>query len=970
MFTTIRILIIVIISPCFSIAQTIPFPIATKALNATIIYSDKEPKLDSISANLLADDIRRVTGRRPTVLTDLSKAKGNIIVIGSIKSAFVQRFISNESEEYRQLNGKWESFLFKTVNQAKLLNISRAFVIAGSDPRGTAYGVFTLSNKIGVSPWYWWADVPVKKKSEIILHQRDSISTEPSVKYRGIFINDEDWGLQPWAAKTFEPETGDIGPKTYSKVFELLLRLKANMIWPAMHPSTKAFYYFPQNKIVAENYSIIIGSSHAEPMLRNNVSEWDPKTMGAFNYLTNKEKVSRYWETRVRETSRNEVIYTLGMRGVHDSQMEGVKNIKEAIPVLEGIIDDQRQILTKYRDENVNEIPQVFTAYKEVLDIYDNGLKLPDDVTIVWPDDNYGYIHRLNDETESKRSGGSGVYYHASYWGRPHDYLWLSSTHPELIREEMMKAYENGSNRLWVLNVGDIKPLEYNIQFFLDIAYNAGPFKRSEYTFEHLNQWNQQIFGEKEAGRISLVMRKYYQLAFERRPEFMGWSQTEPTTPTNYTSFKHFYNGDEARDRTTLYSGLEFMLRMTRMNLDTGYDDAFYQLVYYPVICASLMNKKFLFQDKAMLYSKQNRKSAIDYRNWSLQAYDSIVKETEYYNNKLSGGKWKHMMSMKPRNLPVFQAPLFPGYTEPKNLTQEKWSIATEAVEANDTSYLSNSLKKTYQLPFDIRSDQIYFIDIFLTDTQTINWQATTSKPWIDLEKYKGVLSNLEGKKQERLYVRINWSGLPKSLPIHGSEGLPDFKEYIKFTGGGKEMKVELILFNQLDIDLQEYKGLLPTNEKTSIQVYKYSQIADKELKWERIEGLGRSGNSMQTSILKIKADTIGTNMMSIKERSSWMEYEFYSFSDAAANLSLYALPTHPLNRNYSVRLGVSVDDGPIKVVDFRTFGRSEEWKQNVLSNQAERNLELAKLAKGKHKLRVYAIDPGLVLDRMVINFR
>ena len=255
-------------------------------------------------------------------------------------------------------------------------------VVAGSDVRGTAYGVFTLSEKIGVSPWYWWADVAAKQQKELTIVQDDFVSAPPSVKYRGIFINDEDWGLQPWAAKTFEPETGDIGPKTYAKVFELLLRLKANLIWPAMHPSTKAFFHYPGNVTTAGDYQIIIGSSHAEPMLRNNVGEWNEKTMGHFNYLTNKDSVYKYWEDRVKESSEINAIYTMGMRGVHDGQMEGVKNMKEAVPIVERIIQEQRELLTKHVNKDVTAIPQVLTVYKEVLEIYDNGLKVPDDITL------------------------------------------------------------------------------------------------------------------------------------------------------------------------------------------------------------------------------------------------------------------------------------------------------------------------------------------------------------------------------------------------------------------------------------------------------------------------------------------------------------------------------------------------------------------------------------------------------------
>jgi hypothetical protein len=291
----------------------------------------------------------------------------------------------------------------------------------------------------------------------------------------------------------------------------------------------------------------------------------------------------------------------------------------------------------------------VFTAYKEVLEIYDNGLKLPDDVTLVWPDDNYGYIQRLNNEAEMKRPGGSGVYYHASYWGRPHDYLWISSTHPALIQEELMKAYENKSGRLWVLNVGDIKPLEYNIEMFMDMAYDVTPFKNRSYAKQHLLQWAGKLFGKDKAQNIGTILWEYYKLAFERRPEFMGWSQTEPTTKTNYSAFNHFYYGDEAQKRIDRYQALENKVKVLRTQLLPKDAASFYQLVYYPVVGASLMNKKFLFRDKSYIYGKQGRLSAVDYAQLSQAAYDSIVAETNYYNNQLSGGKWKNMMSFKPR---------------------------------------------------------------------------------------------------------------------------------------------------------------------------------------------------------------------------------------------------------------------------------------------------------------------------------
>jgi hypothetical protein len=286
-------------------------------------------------------------------------------------------------------------------------------VIAGSDRRGTAYGIFHLSRLMGVSPFVWWADVFACKEKSSYMFQVPYISKEPSVQYRGIFINDEDWGLQPWAAKNMDTDIKDIGPKTYAKVFELLLRLKANYIWPAMHPCTRAFYYYKQNPKVADDYAIVVGSSHAEPMLRNNVFEWAVnfeneygKKSGEWRYDTNKDIVYNYWNDRVKQATNYESVFTVGMRGVHDSGMPGPKDADEKLKLLEQIITDQRQMLQNNFKKQPDKLPQIFVPYKEVLSLYRRGMKLPDDITIIWPDDNHGYIRQLPNEAEQKRSGG------------------------------------------------------------------------------------------------------------------------------------------------------------------------------------------------------------------------------------------------------------------------------------------------------------------------------------------------------------------------------------------------------------------------------------------------------------------------------------------------------------------------------------------------------------------------------------
>ncbi|GAA4729448.1 glycosyl hydrolase 115 family protein [Flavisolibacter ginsenosidimutans] len=935
-------------------AQKNTFPIFTANARASIVYDKGSTKLDSIAANLLAEDIERVTSFKPAVTTDIAKANGNVIVIGNVQSGLVQKFIDKQSLLNQNLQGKWECFALKVIDKPSPA-ISKAFVIAGSDARGTAYGVFTLSEKIGVSPWWWWADAPVRQQKELTVAQADFISLPPAVKYRGIFINDEDWGLQPWAAKTFEPETGDIGPKTYAKVFELLLRLKANLIWPAMHPSTKAFFHYPGNVTTAGDYQIIIGSSHAEPMLRNNVGEWNEKTMGHFNYVTNKETVYKYWEDRVKESRGINAMYSIGMRGVHDSQMEGVKSAKEAVPLLEKIIRDQRNLLSEYVDKDVAAIPQVFTAYKEVLDVYDAGLKLPDDVTLVWPDDNYGYIQRLNNETEQARKGGAGVYYHASYWGRPHDYIWLPSTHPSLMREEMMKAYQTGADRLWVLNVGDIKPAEYNIQEFLDMAYDAKPFKESGYAKQHLLQWAITVFGKENGQKAATILWDYYDLAFERKPEFMGWSQTEPTTQTNFTGFNHFYFGDEAQKRIDKYNLLEADAKRLRLQMPPKEADAFYQLVYYPVVSASWMNKKFLYRDKAYFYSKQNRLSAYDYAQLSKNAYDSIVKETEYFNAVIAGGKWKNIMSKNPRSLPVFLSPVLPGINIDST---SAWSIAPEGFVTKDSSLLEN--KTSLSLPsFDNLNKQKYFVDIFLSKQQTMNWTASVSHNWIRLSENNGRLISEQGKKQKRIWVDVDWNKMTNIGEQNGT---------ITFSVGGQQLAVNIRANKTDKPELANYEGFVENNGFVSMHAAHFTRQTTKPFsQWKLVSGLGYAGSGLESFPLSTKGSSL-SNDDSIKRKNSVVEYDFYTLTSATPFITIFALPTHPVNNNFRVRYALSIDDGPLETVDIKTSGKSEEWKQNVLRNRAERRTGLPFLKAGKHRLKIYCVDPGVVLDEIRID--
>ncbi|MGB3799450.1 MAG: glycosyl hydrolase 115 family protein [Lewinella sp.] len=581
---------------------------------------------------------------------DLSLMAGREILVAPADTAdrsatgiFVYQSIAGEFS-----SDSWEKFTIRA--QGNNLHVR------GSDVRGTVYGVFDLAERLGISPWKWWADVTPLPRAILTLElPDDGLLESPSVKYRGIFLNDEDWGLQAWAAKTFEPEVDDIGPKTYEKIFQLLLRLKANTIWPAMHPSTRAFFSIPGNREMAERYHIYVGSSHAEPMLRNNVDEWDHERYGEYNFQTNADTILDYWRQRVTETQADNYLYTVGMRGIHDSGMEGDATVEERVELLETIIAEQRSLLEQEKGRPASEVPQVFVTYKEVLDLYDAGLNVPDDITLMWTDDNYGYIRRLSEEVDRKRSGGSGVYYHLSYWGRPHDYLWLSSTQPGLIWYEMQRAYANGARDIWIANVGDIKPAEYNMEFFLDLAWDVESTGHEDID-RHLTDWASREFGDFAAPEVVALLREYYRLAMLRKPEYMGWSQTEPTTETRPAGFTSA-NGDELQRRIDAYRELYTQSREIASLLPEDRRDAYFELVDYPVRGASLLNQVYGYATQAARTDDADSRDSL--QSAARTAHEEIAVLTNFYNDVLAGGKWNEMMDYRSRGLPVFDLPDF-----------------------------------------------------------------------------------------------------------------------------------------------------------------------------------------------------------------------------------------------------------------------------------------------------------------------
>lgn len=598
-----------------------------------IIFDQSEEQVVHTAVDIFKSDLGKVSDEN----TSYGKSE---LIIGTIgKSKSVDSLIKKKQIAVKDIKGKWEAFKIVCLDDNRL-------AVLGSDSRGTAYGVLELSHMMGVSPWEWWADVTPEKKSEVLIKKGVVTVQSPSVQYRGIFLNDEDWALVPWSSKNYEPVgiSGHIGPKTYSKIFELLLRLRANTLWPAMHEPTTPFYTVEGNREAAQKYGIVIGTSHCEPMMRNNAGEWYKAKIGRYNFKTNRDNIINYWAERLKYVAGTETFMTVGMRGVHDGRMEGIKTTEEYRDALHEVLDVQTDLLKEYINPDVKKIPQTIVLYKEVLNVYRSGLEVPDYVTLMWTDDNHGYIANLSNKDEQKRNGGSGVYYHVSYWGSPHDYLWLCTTSPALINMQMRRAWDYNARKIWILNVGDIKPAEYDTELFMDMAWNINSIDNSNLS-DHLRNWASREFGEKNADEIVSIMNEYYRLAAIRRPEHMGFNMVEiwgyPRGGLMPNKIPDFTEG-EVKQRIEDYDRIEKAVIKLSASIPANRKDAFFQLVEYPVRAASQMNKKFL-------------KTGQD----ALNAYYEIVKLTDYYNKKMSGGKWNYFMDMKPRDLPVFEPAIY-----------------------------------------------------------------------------------------------------------------------------------------------------------------------------------------------------------------------------------------------------------------------------------------------------------------------
>ena len=911
-------LIFLVASSCGAKAEDGKFPLSQAA-----IYTDADDfTVVQIAAGMLADDVERVTGFRP-VTSDAKSVKklpkGAVVVAGTLgNSSLVDDLVRQKLIDVSAIKGKWESYIITSIERSK--DAGMLLVIAGSDRRGTAFGLTSISEEIGVSPWYWWADVPPEHKETLYLEPGTICQGEPAVQYRGIFINDERFG--GWA-RWAEKKHGRVGPETYTKVFELLLRLKANYLWPAMHPGTLAFNEDPENARLADDYAIVMGSSHCEQMLRNNEGEWKAKGFGDFNYITNRAFMQNYWEERVKANGKYENTYTLGLRGIHDYPMEGAGTTEERVALMQKAIDDQRDMLRRNIGKPLKEIPQVLCTYEEVLEAYHNGLQVPDDVTLLWSDDKHGYCRNLSNPQEMKRSGGAGIYYHLSYHGDPASWIWLSPLSPAFLSAELTKAYTYGARKIWVFNVGDIKPAEKEISFVMDLAWDLDRWKPSD-AHNYIKYWASKTFGEDLAQEIADIQADYYALQAAGKDAHVWFiNYTEPQIEVRIARWRAISaHADELSHR-----------------IPERLKDAYFELIHYPVRGAAMINEYQLLARRSMVRGTEgDYTGAMADSERVKEMFDALNQWTDKYNEDIMDGKWAGFFDWQPyhwfRSRKIEQPFCTPDlFRQAQNGPAPRFVCAQEAVSDGGTV---------------IECETGGDVDIWLEALSPIRNFSKAPEDNVICS----VALNEQSFVASATPINNVWHA-PYVGPMWSKVGTLHLKK------GENRLRIsELTPGARID---RVFIGLYPPFDREPRVRIPASDFRNSKGNVRRVKGLGYIDG-----VLVLPFDTPSYTLHTLSE-APFVEYRL-DLQEGDTEIEIRTLPTlhvyNGRNAGYAVRMG---EQSP-ELFDIHAGDFTAEWRWNVLRGYASRTITIPPGSKENTKLRIYFLDPGITLQEILIH--
>ncbi|MEP6674425.1 MAG: glycosyl hydrolase 115 family protein [Ferruginibacter sp.] len=928
------------------------FTIVANDKSASIYVDTADYKAVVRAATDLADDVHKVSGIAAVVKATLKPEVGSII-IGTIgKSWLIDKMIADKKINVADKKGKWESFLIQTVDGN--------LVVAGSDRRGTVYGIYDISEKIGVSPWYFWADVPVKKSNQLYVKAGRYIQDPPKIKYRGIFINDESPSFTGWCRAKF----GGVNSKMYATMFELLLRLKANYLWPAMWGN--AFNEDDtMSPVVANEYGIVMGNSHHEPMMRAQ-KEWTNSHNnygnGEWNYITNKDGLTSFWTKGLERNKNYDNLITMGMRGDGDVAM-GNGNDSENIKTLHDVITRQREIIKNVYKDNPANHPQLWAIFTEVQRYYDKGFTVPDDITLLFCDNNWGYVRRVGPAKEKNRKGGMGLYYHIDMNGGPWNDRWINTTTIPKLREQLNIAYQTGLDRIWIVNVGDLKPKELPIDFIMHYAWNPDAIPANK-TFDYTVDWATKIFGKELAGEIADIVSKY--------PKYNLWRKPEVQVPGIFSIVNHH----EADSVIKLWQDVAAKAIALKDKITPEAQDAYYQLVLYPAKASAAVAEMFLDADINNLYAKQGRITANYYAEKvkTLYALDSAM--SGYYNDTMANGKWKNMMSDIHIGYTRWSMPKYNTMPAVTYVTALPSATMGVAVEGNQLSF--SGAADNVELPmFDGLKKPTYYIDVFNKGTGSFSFDIKTNQPWIKLSASKGTV-----EKEQRIMVGIDWNGLPNG----NANGL------IEIKNGDSVVKVQVNIVNTvIPKTAGTFFGSL-TGE-FSIPANKYNaNIAGKNAAWILLPDLGRSEACMGIDPVTAPSATPTT--------APKLSYKVYINQPGKATVLLGILPTQDVYPQRGFRIAVSLDNDTVQILDARkglldTFseytaknladskvlkalpalnkdiqliGNGKPRRNEVFDNIRWLDVQLDVPKAGFHTINVFMIDPEIVLQKIVVN--
>ncbi|MBN1397499.1 MAG: glycosyl hydrolase 115 family protein [Bacteroidetes bacterium] len=885
----------------------------------------------------LQADIEKVTGTRPELTVVKSKtsivpASREIVLAGTIgKSPLIDQLIKRKKLNVKGVSKKWETFLIQVVEKP-FPNISRALVIAGSDKRGAIFGIYDVCKNIGVSPLHWWADVPAKKNSSLFVLPGRYVQGEHKVKYRGIFINDEAPALSGFVYEKF----GGYTSAFYVHVFELLLRLKSNFLWPAMWNNSFGTDDSLNSKL-ADEYGIVMSTSHHEPMMRAFVEwTWAGNKRGSWDYSINAPALRDFWREGIRRNKNFETITTLAMRGDGDEPMSEESNID----LLQQIVGDQRKIIEEVTGKKASDVPQVWAVYKEVQDYYDKGMRVPDDVTILLCDDNWGNIRKLPRLTDPLRSGRYGIYYHFDFVGGPRSYRWLNTTQIERVWEQMNLAYSYGADRIWIVNVGDIKPMEFPISFFLDYAWDPKRISASDLP-EYTRKWAEDQFGAEYSKQIAEILNSYTKFNSRRKPEMLS--------PDTYS----LVNYREAETVVEQYYDIVNEAQQISNSLPAEYKDTFYQLVLHQSSACANLNDLYVTVGKNRLYAKQGRSAANTLARKAKELFlkDSLI--TMYYNNILSGGKWKHMMDQTHIGYISWQEPRYNKMPEVSEISIPEKAEMGVAIEGTEAWWPDE--KNEAVLPeYDVYNQQKYYIEIFNRGKVPYEYSINADRSWILVSFDKGVIET-----EKRLWVSIDWRKAPKGtnravLTING----PD----------STRINVQAVINNPHSPKRSEIRGFVESNGYISINAENYSAARkSKTVNWVEIPNLGRTASAMIVTPVTAQPQVPEGN-------SPRLEYQIYLFSEGEINVKAYLSPTLNFHKTQGLRYALSIDDEQPQIVNMHENAVEPDWLYPDWWNQAVSDNTIIKeskhqiLKKGAHVLKFWMVDPGVVLQKIVVE--